>query len=122
MVRSLSLASLVSILFLAGGCASTAPPPTTQMAQARSAVKQAEDVGAMEHASIEYRKAQAKLEEAQTALAKKKHDKARRLAEQAAVDAEFAAVKARSAKTQQAVNELRESIRLLQQEISRTEN
>ena len=120
MFRSLSLALLVSILFV--GCATTAPPPTTQMAQARSAVKQAEDVGAVEYAGIEYRKAQAKLEEAQIALAKKKHDKARRLAEQAAVDAEFAAIKARSAKTQQAVNELRESIRLLQQEISRSEN
>ena len=114
-VAAIALAAGIFI----SGCATTAPPPTSQMAQARTSLKQAEDVGAAEYAGIEYRRAQTKMDEAQAALAKKKHTSARRLAEQAAVDAELAAAKARSAKTQQAVNELRESIRTLQAEIAR---
>lgn len=92
------------------------------MAEAQSAVKQAEDVGGMELAALEYRRAQQKLEEAQAALLSGKHDRARRLAEQAAVDAELASVKARSAKTRATVEELRESIRVLREEMARTEN
>ncbi len=102
------------------GCATTAPPPTSQMAEARSAVKQAEDVGGMEYAALEYRRAQQKLEDAQAALLDKKHDRARRLAEQAAVDAELASVKARTAKANAAVNELRESIKVLREEMAKT--
>lgn len=92
------------------------------MTEARSAVKQAEDVGAMEFAAVEYRRAQQKLADAQAALTRGRHDQARRLAEQAAVDAELAGVKARSAKTQNAVTELQESIRLLRQEMARPNN
>lgn len=110
------------VVFLLGGCATTAPPPTEQMAEARSAVRQAEDVGAGEYAAVEYRRAQKKLDDAQAALSRGKHDRARRLAEQSAVDAELAGVKARSAKTQNAVRELQESIRVLREEISRPRN
>lgn len=111
-----------SALFMAGivaGCGTTAPPPTAEMAEARSAVSQAEDVGGMELAALEYRRAQQKLEAAQEALAREEHETARRLAEQAAVDAELASVKARSAKTRAAVEELRSSIRVLQEEMDR---
>lgn len=92
------------------------------MAEARSAVKQAEDVGGKEHAALEYRRAQQKLEDAQAALLDKKHDRARRLAEQAAVDAELASVKARSAKARSAVTELRESIRVLREEMAKSDS
>ena len=115
-----SAAALVAVLL--SGCATTAPPPTERMAEARSAVKQAEDVGAMEYAAVEYRRAQQKLADAQAALTRGRHDRARRLAEQAAVDAELAGIKARSAKTQNAVTELQESIRLLRQEMARPNN
>ncbi len=110
------------ILLTMGGCKTTAPPPNTQMTQARSAVRQAEDVGAREFAALEYRRAQQKLDEAQAALTRRRHDQARRLAEQAAVDAELAAVKARSVRTQATVTELQESIRLLREEIARGDN
>jgi hypothetical protein len=117
--KNVAAAAMVAAGVFLSGCATTSPPPTSQMAEAITSLKQAEDVGAAEYAGIEYRRAQTKLDEAQAALAKKRHKEARRLAEQASVDAELAAAKARSAKTQQAVNELRESIRTLQAEISR---
>ena len=121
-IRGKGAAILLSALFMAGvaaGCGTTAPPPTAEMAEARTAVRQAEDVGGMELAALEYRRAQQKLEAAQEALARERHIEARRLAEQAAVDAELASVKARSAKTRAAVEELRSSIRVLREEMDR---
>lgn len=110
------------ILMAVGACGTSAPPPNTQITEARSAVRTAEDVGARESAALEYRRAQQKLDEAQAAMARGRNDRARRLAEQAAVDAELAAIKARSVRTQATVSELQESIRLLRDEISRGEN
>lgn len=120
-VRLVAAACVATVLLL-GACRSAGPVPTTQMAQARTSVQQAEEAGARDYAGLDYRRAQQKLEEAEAALADRRHDRARRLAEQAAVDAELAAVRARSAKTQEAVEELRESIRALEQEASRGEN
>lgn len=109
---------LVSLM----GCRSAGPVPSTQMAQARTAIEQAREAGAQEYAGMELRRAQQKLEEAEAALARKRHVRARRLAEQAAVDAELAAARARTQKTEQAVAELQESIRALQREAARGAN
>lgn len=118
----LSVLTCAATLLFLSACRSAGPVPTTEMAQARTAVQQAEEAGATEYAGMELRRAQQKIEEAQAALSRKRHERARRLAQQAAVDAELAAAKARSAKTQEAVTELRESIRALQQETSRGNN
>lgn len=119
--RAFAWAGTFLMLITLAACGTTAPPPNTQITEARSAVRQAEDVGAREYAALEYRRAQQKLDDAQAAMARKRNDQARRLAEQAAVDAELAAIKARSARTQAAVSELQESIRTLRDEISRGE-
>jgi hypothetical protein len=107
----------------AAGCATTQQPsPTTvsAMTEATSAIEQAEQVGAQEHAPLELRSAQKKLEEAQAALGEDNHEGARRLAQQATVDAELAETRALSAKAQLAVRELQESIRVLREEMERT--
>lgn len=122
MRSTVGLVVFAALAIALGGCRSAGPPPTTQMAQARSALEQAQTADAAEYAGMELRRAQQKFEEAQAALANRRHVRARRLAEQAAVDAELAAVKARSAKTQEAVAELQESIRALQEEASRQPN
>lgn len=120
-VRFVPAVGLAAVLLL-GACRSAGPVPSTQMAQARTSVQQAEEAGARDYAGLDYRRAQQKLEEAEAALADRRHVRARRLAEEAAVDAELAAVRARSAKTQEAVEELRASIRALEQEMSRRDN
>ena len=121
--RVATLAAIgAAMIMTLGACRSAGPVPSTQMAQARTAVQQAEEAGATEHAGMELRRAQQKLEEAQAALSNKRHVRARRLAEQAAVDAELAAVAARTAKAQEAVAALRESIQALQREATRDGN
>lgn len=108
---------VASLLF--GGCASSKLPPSGEIAETRAAVQQAEQVGARNYAPLEFREASKKLEEAQKLVEAKKYKEARLLAEKAKVDAELAEIKTLSAKARKAVNELKESIRALQEEINR---
>lgn len=113
-------ASLAALLF-AAGCASV-PAPTEQMALSRSAVSEAQSAGAPEFAPVEFRSAQAQLEEARTAFQRENYLAARRLAERAEVDAKLAETKARSAKANRAVAELRHGVEVLREEIERKSN
>jgi hypothetical protein len=104
------------------GCASSQPPEaavTAEMATAQSAVEQAEQSDAADHAALELRNARQKLEQAQAAMDSGDRTLALRLAEQAAVDAELAEAKSRSSRAQQAVDEVQASIRALREEIER---
>jgi hypothetical protein len=111
MVYSFVLAGLTA-------CASV-PPPTEQMAVAHSAVSHAHAATASQHAPLELRTAQAKLEQAEAAMRREEYATARRLAEQAEVDANLAWTKAQTVKAKQAVSELEEGIRVLNQELER---
>lgn len=116
---------LTVLALLVGGCAATAPTTphlTAQMSRAQAAIEQAEDIEAREYAPLVLRKAEKKLNDAQTALAGGKPNQAERLAEQALIDAELAAVSTQSAKAQATARELRESISTLRAEIRRQRN
>lgn len=106
---------------LLAGCAST-KPPAPPLNGSRTAVRQAEQAGTQEYAPLELRTAREKLETAEASIEEGDPRKARILVEQAQVDAELDQIKARSAKSQLAVNELRESIQTLRDEIGRNEN
>lgn len=99
-------------------CGST-NPPTQELTETRMVIEQAEQVGAQEYAPLEIRDAGTKLEQARIAVDDKEYDKALRLLEHARVDAELAQIKALSAKSQQAAAELKESIRVLKEELDR---
>ena len=103
------------------GCATT-PAPTEQMAVARAAIADADASGAATYDAVDIRNAHAKLDAATVALGANDYDyaKARRYAEEAEADANLAATRSRSVKTQRAVAELRESLRALRAEISRS--
>lgn len=101
-------------------CGST-KPPTQQMATAEATINQAQQVGAKEYAPLEIRQARKKLQRAKERVAKKDYEKAGRLARRAEIDAELAEVKSLSEKSQNAVVQLRESIRLLKEEIKRNQ-
>lgn len=106
--------STAAVLFW-GGCAAN-HPPTQLWLEAQQGLKQASESGAEQHAPLELRTAQVKLEKSQQA-AKKKHSKeARFLAEEALVDAELAEVTSRAAMAQKAMKEVNQSIDALQQE------
>jgi len=100
------------------GCATT-PPPNEQMAVARTAVADAVSAGAADYASVDLRNAQDELDRANTAMGARDYERAQRLAESAEADANLAATRARSAKSQRAVAEVKESIRVLREELAR---
>jgi hypothetical protein len=110
---------LLSLTLLGiAGCATT-PPPSEQMAVARTAVADAVSAGAADYASVDLRSAQDELDRANTAMGARDYDRAQRLAESAEADANLAATRARSAKAQRAVAEVKESIRVLREELAR---
>lgn len=103
---------------LFAACAST-PQPTDEMAVARTAVASAVTVGGTELAPLEMRAAQEKLSGAEKAMTAENYDQAQRLAREAEVDARLAERKSLALKAQRSVEEARESIRVLQQEMLR---
>lgn len=109
------------ILLMMGACAST-KPPTQQLTQLETSIKQAEQVGAENYAPLELREARKKLEKAREMVSQEKYEEAELVAEKAMVDAELAEIKTLSSKSQQAVDQLRESIRVLQEEIQKNIN
>lgn len=108
----------VAVAFLIAGCA-TVPAPNEQLAVARAAVVDAEGAGAASYASIDLKNAHDKLDAANVAFGARDYENARRLADEASADANLAAVRARSVKAERAVAEVRESIRVLREEVAR---
>lgn len=118
--RSVWPGTLIMALLLLGACASSGPSIAVvdqSLTKASTAVSEAEEVGAQQHAPLALSDAQEKMVQAQKAKADGRHAEALRLAEEAEVDAEYAEAKALSAKAEQAAKELRESIRTLREEI-----
>lgn len=103
---------------LFAACAS-APPPTEQMALARSAIEDAQGAGAPESAPRELNAARVRLDEARRAGEANDNDVARRLAEEAEADAKLAAAKARSTRATAAVTAVQDSLRTLREELDR---
>ena len=110
---------ITSCIVVLAGCAAQTPIPETQVTLATQSITQAERSGAVEFAPVELQSARDKLSQAKLAMNKKENLKARRLADEAMVDANLAEAKARSAKSQKVVAELKESIRILQEEMNR---
>jgi len=113
------LKSALPILLLITGACATTNPPTQQLTETETVIRQADQIGAGDYAPLEIRQARQKLEQARAAYNDEDYAKAARLAEQAKVDAELAQIKTLSGKAQLAVNELRESIRLLEEELGK---
>lgn len=108
----------VSVALGLAACGTTSPPPA-DLTAAEAAVEQAGDADAAERAPEPFTLAQDKLARAREAAEQEDHTTARRLAEQAEVDARLAAATARSEIAKARAAELRESIRLLREEIER---
>jgi hypothetical protein len=120
-VRILQQGLIIGMVISFISCAGTRPP-TEHIARSQSTINQAEQVGAENYAPLEIREARKKLDRANELIKEKEYQKAKRLAEQAEVDAELAEAKTLSEKAQKAVRELRESIRIIKEEISRNQN
>jgi hypothetical protein len=109
----------VASIVLVASCAST-NPPNQKLTETDMVIQAAEAAGGTEFAPLEMREASRKLELARESVKAKKFIQAERQADEARVDAELAHVKAQSAKAQKAAADLKESIRVLQEEIRRS--
>ena len=128
LLRFLPLPAAVGLVLLSG-CGSSAPTldiegddARTSVADARKAVREAEQRGAAEQAAESLRAAQTKLDRATTALDAGNAERAYTLATEAEVDAELAEVQALSAKATLAAAEVRKGIDLLREEIRRLQS
>lgn len=115
---TLSVAALLAGAAL-GGCASE-PPPTAQMVRASTLVSEAEKDGAQRYAATDLQRARDELNDAQTAENDHKYDQALRLAENSAADANLASARASSGKARQSAEQVRASLRTLQQQLQQT--
>jgi len=111
-------ALLTAMLLLISACAST-PPPTEQVAVSTSAVASATSAGGSDVAPVEMQMARQKLDRAKVAMTAKDYPLARSLSEEAQVDAQLAEAKAHSTQASKAAYELRESVRVLREELDR---
>ncbi|TDX99313.1 DUF4398 domain-containing protein [Thiohalophilus thiocyanatoxydans] len=112
----------ISALLVAGwvaGCASTALPPTEQIAVSKASVTRAASLGGNEYAPMELKSATEKITAAEQAMSDEEYVKAKRLAEQAEVDAKLAETKTGLAKAEIAIRNAEESNRALREEIDR---
>lgn len=107
-------------LALVAACATT-PPPTDLMSRANSALSEAEQSGARQHAPLEMRFAREKYAAAQSAMGREDYQEARRLAEQAIANARLAEAKADAADARAAAQEVRKSVEALRRELLRME-
>lgn len=117
--RALLTAGVAGAVALLAACSSV-PPPKEEMAVAKSTVERVTAApGTAASAALELQAARDKLARAQRAMHDKDYVQARRLAEQAQVDARLAESKAAAARGQQAVREVQDSIRALNDELQR---
>lgn len=115
----------VAVLFatsmaLTYGCSSLKTPATADVAVSKAAVDNAAGAGGMEFAPVEMNSAREKMALANKAMANKDYKLARDLAAQAQADAKLAQSKANSTKAQTAANALHDDIRVLREELERS--
>jgi chromosome segregation ATPase len=118
------LASGIAVAAIATGCAGNRTleqQDLTYLSRAEASIEQAERSGAQRYASAELNDAREKLEAARDAQRREDLDIAERLAVQAQLDAQLAEATAGNQQMQTAVQELRDSLETLREEIQRGE-
>ena len=106
-----------TVLGLLGACAST-PPPSAELAVGRAAVERATGPAAAE-APLEMAAARDKITRANAAYVSEDYVLARQLAAEAEADATLAEARSRSVRSDRALAEVREGIRMLREEMAR---
>jgi hypothetical protein len=114
-IKGMATALLVGLLVAA---CTNSRPQTEYVEYAEKAIRQAEHDGAADYAPLELRVARDKLSQVQAAVDAGDGRRAGDLAEQCSVDAELASEKARTAAVRERAQRLRDSIKILNEEIA----
>jgi hypothetical protein len=112
-----TMAAMVSLIMAA--CASTPPPPNTQITAAESAIAHAEQAQVADYSSPELVEARKDLAAAKSAIAEKNMISAARLAQKAELNADLANAKAAAVKAKSVNDEMQKSTTVIKQEMQR---
>lgn len=104
---------------LLSACASAPVAPTESLNDARSAIEDAEQADARQHAPAELEEAQAQLRAAEEAVSAERMTEAERLAEQARVSAALAKARTEEAKAADINRQMERSAEALREEMRR---
>lgn len=116
---SFKRAPVLTVTAMLAACSSV-PPPVEQMAVTRTTVERVSSApNAVDAAPVELSQAREKLARAERAMNDKDYVTARRLGSEAEADARVAESRASAMRGERALKEIRDSIRSLQDEISR---
>jgi hypothetical protein len=110
----------IAIVITTACSSSLKTPATADVAVSKAAVESAASAGGIQFAPVEMNAAREKMALANQAMANKDYKRATELANQAQADAKLAQGKANSAKAQAAANALQDDIRILREELERT--
>lgn len=116
--RAIALVLAALPILAASGCASV-PAPNEEISKAELALREADSVGATEHAPLQMRIAREKLDEAKALVRKGEEEdmvEARRLAESALVEAQLADQTARAEIAEQSRQEAQATIEAMRRE------
>ncbi|TDJ33291.1 MAG: DUF4398 domain-containing protein [Gammaproteobacteria bacterium] len=116
-LKAAALVPVLAMALLLAGCTNSRPQ-TEYVESAEKAVRKAEHDGAADYAPLELRVAREKLKEVREAVDAGDGRRASDLAEQCFMDAELASEKARTAAVRERVQQLRDSIKVLNEEIA----
>ena len=103
-------------LLMLAACATTPPDPRV-LDNAEQAISRAETAGGAEHAPLELRLANRRLDEARQAIIDGDAQAARRRADKAEIEAQLALARTQAALARRALAERREVLEALQQEL-----
>lgn len=117
-ISFITICSAVAVLI--AGCSSMKTPATADVAVSKAAVDNAASAGAAEYAPLEMTSAREKMALANKAMTDKDYKLASELANQAQADAKLAQSKASSAKARAAADALQDDIRVLRDELNRS--
>lgn len=109
----------LTALSVAACASSQGPVARAKLTQAERAFDEAQQSSAAINAPTELKAAEDRLKDAKEAVANKSYERAIRAAEQASADADYARARAANHRVNQMVDEMRQSIRVLRQEIER---
>jgi hypothetical protein len=120
--RFMLSATMSTMSFWIGGCATQGPPPSEQLTRARTLIEQADKSDAQRYAAADLQHARDELGNAEKSNSERKYDEARRYAEAAAVDADVATARASAGAAQSAAHEVVQGNDTLRRESDRSVN
>lgn len=119
--RTIGLLGLAAV-FLSACAGQQMERPVAQLTRAEAAIENAIQAGARQAAPVELQSAQRHFSQAQRASTGEEFAHASRLAEKAEADAHLAEAKARTEIAQANLAELQEGVRVLEEELQRSQN